>query len=48
MDTVEWPEWIDDPREPPPPEKVNNGDLCIAYINQATVLIQMDKINILT
>ncbi len=46
--TVEWPGWIDDPEQPPPPPKVDGGELRIAYINQATLLIQMDGLNILT
>jgi L-ascorbate metabolism protein UlaG (beta-lactamase superfamily) len=48
METVEWPEWIDDPPQPPPIAHVNEGKLRITYINHATVLIQMDGVNILT
>jgi len=48
METVEWPEWIDDPAKPPPIAHVKEGELRITYINHATVLIQMDGINILT
>lgn len=48
METVEWPEWIDDPPQPPPVSHVKEGKLRINYINHATVLIQMDGINILT
>lgn len=48
METVEWPEWIDDPVQPAPPQKVGRGDLRATFVNQATVLIQMDGINILT
>ncbi|MCP4667455.1 MAG: hypothetical protein GY849_13920 [Deltaproteobacteria bacterium] len=48
MKTVEWPEWIDDPPQPPPMAHVKNGALRITYINHATVLIQMDGVNILT
>ena len=48
METVEWPEWIVDPPQPPPPASVGKGELRITYINHATVLIQMDGINILT
>lgn len=48
METVEWPEWIDDPIQPPPIENVKEGELRITYVNHATVLIQMDGINILT
>lgn len=48
METVEWPEWIDDPPQPKPVERVNNGELKVTYINHGTLLIQMDGINILT
>ncbi len=48
METIKWPEWIDDPVQPPPIARVKEGELRITYINHATVLIQMDEINILT
>ncbi|MFC1524377.1 MBL fold metallo-hydrolase [Thermodesulfobacteriota bacterium] len=48
METIEWPEWIDDPPQPSPLRYVEKGALRITYVNQATVLIQMDGINILT
>ncbi len=48
METVEWPEWIDDPPQPPPIDRVKEGELRITYVNHSTVLIQMDGINILT
>ncbi|MFC1481304.1 MBL fold metallo-hydrolase [Candidatus Neomarinimicrobiota bacterium] len=48
METVAWPEWIDDPPQPLPTASVGRGELRATYINQATVLIQMDEINILT
>lgn len=48
METVEWPEWIEDPEQPPPPEVVANGSLRITYVNHATLLIQLDGFNILT
>jgi len=48
MDTVEWPEWIDDPPQPPPIAHVKEGGLRMTFINHATVLIQMDGVNILT
>lgn len=47
MDTEEWPEWIEDPVQPKPVERVGMGDLRITFINHATVLIQMDSLNIL-
>ncbi|MCP4581438.1 MAG: hypothetical protein GY839_07445 [candidate division Zixibacteria bacterium] len=48
METVDWPEWIDDPPQPKPVEYVNNEELKITYINHATALIQTDSLNILT
>ena len=33
---------------PPPPLRVGSGDLRVTFINHATVLIQMDSLNILT
>jgi len=48
METIEWPEWINDPPQPPPIEQVKKGELRITFVNHATVLIQMDGINILT
>ncbi|SES97922.1 L-ascorbate metabolism protein UlaG, beta-lactamase superfamily [Natronincola peptidivorans] len=48
METVPWPDWIEDPPQPKPEESVGKGELKITFINHATVLIQMDSINILT
>jgi L-ascorbate metabolism protein UlaG (beta-lactamase superfamily) len=48
MQTVSWPEWIDDPGQPSPPEIVASGKLRVTYVNHATVLIQIDSLNILT
>lgn len=48
MDTVEWPDWIQDPPQPPPPARVDKGRLRATYINQSSVLVQVDRINILT
>jgi L-ascorbate metabolism protein UlaG (beta-lactamase superfamily) len=48
METVEWPEWIEDPVQPPPPNKVGKNDLRLTYVNHATVLIQTNGLNILT
>ena len=45
---VEWPAWIDDPDYPAPPREVGVGKLRITHINHATMLIQIDGINILT
>jgi L-ascorbate metabolism protein UlaG (beta-lactamase superfamily) len=48
MDTVDWPDWVVDKVQPPPPERVGTGKIRITFINHATVLIQMDNVNILT
>lgn len=45
---VEWPDWIDDPKFPPPPAQVGPCALRVTYINHATMLIQLDGVNILT
>ncbi len=43
-----WPDWIDTPPGPPPPHRVIDGKLRVTLINHATLLIQMDGMNILT
>ena len=48
METVEWPEWIEDPQQPLPARRVEKGSIRATFINHATVLIQMDEVNILT
>jgi len=48
METVAWPAWITDPAQPPPPRHVGEGELRVTYINHATMLVQMDGVNILT
>jgi L-ascorbate metabolism protein UlaG (beta-lactamase superfamily) len=48
METVEWPDWVNDPPQPPPIANVKKGELRVTFINQATTLIQMDGINVLT
>jgi len=48
MKTVEWPEWIYDTPQPAPPLKIKKGELRITHINHATILIQIDCLNILT
>jgi hypothetical protein len=45
---VEWPEWIEDPVRPLPPTQVGNGELHITHVNQSTILIQMNGVNMLT
>jgi L-ascorbate metabolism protein UlaG (beta-lactamase superfamily) len=48
MKTIDWPEWIDDPHQPAPVARIGDGELRVTYINHATMLIQMDSLNILT
>lgn len=48
MKTVKWPEWINDPPQPNPVERVKKGELKVTYINHATLLIQISGVNILT
>jgi L-ascorbate metabolism protein UlaG (beta-lactamase superfamily) len=43
-----WKEWNDVPPGAPPPERVARGGLRVTLINHATVLLQLDGLNILT
>jgi L-ascorbate metabolism protein UlaG (beta-lactamase superfamily) len=43
-----WPAFVDVPPAPPPPRRVGMGELRVTFVNHATVLIQMDGVNILT
>jgi L-ascorbate metabolism protein UlaG (beta-lactamase superfamily) len=43
-----WPKWIEVPRAPPPPQRVGEGELRVTFVNHATVLIQIDGVNVLT
>ncbi len=46
-DPGEWRDWTDAPPASPPPERVHSG-IRTTFINHATLLIQMDGVNILT
>ena len=48
MKTINWPKWIEDPPQPPPVSLVDKDELRATFVNQSSVLIQMDGINILT
>jgi L-ascorbate metabolism protein UlaG (beta-lactamase superfamily) len=48
MERVPWPDWIEDPVQPPPPDRVYATGLRVTYINHASVLIQTGGVNILT
>ena len=41
-----WPELVDAPPGPPPPERVE--DLRVSFVGHATVLVQQDGLNLLT
>lgn len=43
-----WPEWIDAPPGPAPETRVDHGRMRVTFINHATMLVQMDGVNILT
>ncbi|HEY0590125.1 MAG TPA: MBL fold metallo-hydrolase, partial [Thermoanaerobaculia bacterium] len=43
-----WADWIDAPPAPAPPERAADGALRVTFVNHATVLIQMDGVNVLT
>jgi len=43
-----WPDWIEAEPGPPPPERVGDGRIRVTFINHATLLLQLDGLNILT
>ncbi len=43
-----WRDFTDTPPGPPPPRCVENGRLRVTFVNHATLLIQMDGVNVLT
>ena len=43
-----WPDYVDAPPAPAPPIRVSEGELRITFVNHATVLVQMDGLNVLT
>ena len=43
-----WPEWIDSPPGPRPQPRVDDGRIRVTWVNHATMLVQMDGVNILT
>jgi len=44
----EWDEWRERAPGPPPPTRVGTGRLRATFINHATVLLQLDGVNVLT
>lgn len=47
-DPTKWPEHVEVEAQPPPPARVGPGELRATFVNHATVLIQMDGVNVLT
>lgn len=43
-----WRDWVDAEPGPPPPERVAIGSYRITFVNHATLLVQVDGLNILT
>lgn len=43
-----WRAWIDEPPGPPPPTRVTGGEIRVTFVNHATLLVQMDGVNVLT
>jgi L-ascorbate metabolism protein UlaG (beta-lactamase superfamily) len=43
-----WPAWVDEAPGPPPPRRVGGGRLRVTFINHATLLVQIDDLNVLT
>ncbi len=43
-----WRAWVDDPPGPPPPARVADGAIRVTFVNHATLLVQMDGVNVLT
>ena len=43
-----WPKWIDAQPGPAPMPRVDDGRMRITWVNHATMLVQMDGVNVLT
>lgn len=43
-----WNDWTEIVPQPKPPERVGTGELRVTFVNHATVLVQLDGLNILT
>lgn len=43
-----WRKWVDAPPGSPPQKRVGAGELRVTFVNHATVLLQLDGINLLT
>ncbi|HMA18640.1 MAG TPA: hypothetical protein VKS03_09390, partial [Thermoanaerobaculia bacterium] len=47
-DSGPWRRRTGVPPSPPPPLRVGRGDMRVTFVNHATVLLQMDGVNVLT
>jgi L-ascorbate metabolism protein UlaG (beta-lactamase superfamily) len=47
-DQGEWSEWNDAEPGPKPPKSVGEGELRVTFVNHATLLVQINGVNILT
>ncbi len=43
-----WGPPVQEPVGPPPPQRVGRGELRVTFVNHATVLVQMDGLNLIT
>jgi len=43
-----WPEWIESEPGEAPPARVGNGRMRVTWVNHATLLLQVENVNILT
>lgn len=43
-----WPEWVDSVPGPAPERRVGEGRVRVTWVNHASLLVQMDSVNILT
>lgn len=43
-----WPKWVDVKQQKVPKQRVKEGEVSVTFINHATLLLQIDGVNILT
>src|SRR5689334_15399909 len=43
-----WPEWIESEPGPAPPPRVGDGRMRVTWVNHATLLLQVENLNIIT
>ena len=44
----DWPKWVDIKQQKVPKQRVKKGEVSVTFINHATLLLQIDGVNILT